>query len=58
MIRGQVGDKVRIIEMNGEPEYTGKTGVIELIDSAGQLHGTWGGCAIIPDVDKYEILND
>ena len=58
MIRGQVGDKVRIIEMNGEPEYKGKTGVIELIDAAGQLHGTWGGCAIIPDVDKYEILND
>lgn len=58
MIRGQVGDKVRIIEMNGEPEYKGKTGVIELIDAAGQLHGTWGGCAIIPDVDKYEIVND
>jgi hypothetical protein len=21
-----------------------------------QIHGTWGGCAIIPTADKYKIL--
>ena len=52
----KLGDKVRIIEMKGEPQYTGKTGTILYIDSIGQLHGTWGGCALIPTEDKYEII--
>ena len=57
------GDKIRVICMSGEPKYTGKIGVVEHIDDAGQLHGTWGGCAIIPTVDQFEInkngeLND
>lgn len=56
MIRGQVGDKIKIIKMDGEPTYAGREGVIESIDSMDQLHGTWGGCAIIPDVDEYEII--
>ncbi len=56
MIRGQVGDTIRIIEMDNEPEYTNKTGVIEFIDDAGQLHGSWGGIAVIPGVDEYEII--
>lgn len=50
------GDKIRIIKMEGEPQYNGKEGVIEFIDDAGQLHGTWGGCALIPEVDKYEKI--
>ena len=53
----KIGDKIRIIEMEGEPGYTGKTGVVDLIDDAGQIHGTWGGCALIPKVDKFEIVN-
>lgn len=52
----KLGDKVRIIEMKGEPQYTGKTGTIIYIDSIGQLHGTWGGCALIPTEDKFEII--
>lgn len=56
MIRGQVGDTIKIIEMKDEPTYKGREGVIESIDSMGQLHGTWGGCAIIPEVDKYEVI--
>lgn len=52
----KVGDKIRIINMEGEPHYAGKVGVVEYIDDAGQVHGSWGGCAIIPDVDSYEIL--
>ena len=41
MTHGQVGDKIKIIKMDGEPEYQGKTGEILLIDAMGQLHGTW-----------------
>ena len=54
----KVGDKIKIISMNGEPQYTGKVGVVDFIDDMGQIHGTWGGCAIIPDVDSFEILNE
>ncbi len=52
----KIGDKVRIIEMKGEPQYTGKEGVVTHIDSIGQIHGTWGGCALIPNEDTYEII--
>ena len=52
----KVGDKLRIINMEGEPQYTGKEGTVEYIDDAGQIHGTWGGCALIPDEDEFEII--
>ena len=52
----KVGDKIRIIIMQGEPQYTGKEGTVEYIDDAGQIHGTWGGYALIPDEDKFEII--
>lgn len=51
-----VGQKIRIIEMYEEPRYNGKEGVIEHIDSLGQLHGSWGGLAVIPETDKIKIL--
>lgn len=38
--------------------YNGRTGVVETVDSFGQLHGTWGGLAVIPGVDKYMNLSD
>lgn len=47
----KVGMNLKIIEMIGEPEYTGKSGVITFIDSMGQLHGTWGGLAVQPERD-------
>ena len=47
----KVGDKIRILSMKGEPHYSGREGVIEFIDSIGQLHGTWGGLAVIPEED-------
>lgn len=50
------GDKIRIIYMDGEPQYTGKEGIVTHIDDAGQIHGTWGGCALIPEVDQYEVI--
>lgn len=52
----KAGDTLRIVEMKGEPHYTGKEGVVKYIDDAGQIHGTWGGCAIIPEVDKFEVI--
>ena len=34
----KIGDRIRIIEMDGEPQYTGKEGEVEFIDSIGQIH--------------------
>ena len=59
----KVGDKIRIVRMddaNGTDyqasTMNGKEGVIELIDGSGQLHGTWGGLAVIPGLDVYEVI--
>jgi hypothetical protein len=52
----KVGNTIKIISMAGEPEYTGKVGKITKIDDAGQLHGTWGGLALIPGDDKFELV--
>ena len=52
----KVGDRIRIIRMAGEPQYSGREGLITSIDDAGQLHGTWGGCAVILEEDDIEIL--
>jgi hypothetical protein len=52
-----VGQKVRIIHLEGEDtRYDGKEGVIEHIDGIGQLHGTWGILAVIPEADDFEII--
>ncbi len=63
--KARVGDVLHIIKMDdtgGKDSaarmYTGKSGIITSIDDAGQLHGTWGGLAVIPGVDEFEILND
>lgn len=52
----KIGDKIRIIHMEDEPQYTGKEGTVEYIDDTGQIHGSWGGCALIPDEDVWELL--
>ena len=54
----KIGDTIKIIEMRGEPHYTDRVGVIELIDDVGQLHGTWGGLAIVPSEDKIKIIKE
>ena len=54
----KVGDRIRIINMDGEPQYTGKEGIIDKIDDAGQIHGSWGGCALIQGLDTYEKIED
>lgn len=52
----KVGDKIRILHIDGEMNYDGAEGVVRRIDSVGQLHGTWGGLAVIPDLDRFEVI--
>lgn len=49
----RAGDKVRINHMEGEPWYTGREGIVRHIDDIGQIHGSWGGCALNMDDDWY-----
>ena len=53
----EIGAIIKIIEMKDEPNYKDKLGVVTYIDSAGQIHGTWGGCALLND-DRFIILNN
>ena len=53
------GDTIRITRLDDPytPEsYVGREGVITHIDSMGQLHGTWGGLAVIPGEDGFIII--
>ena len=43
--------------MEGKAKYANREGVVAHIDDAGQIHGTWVGCAIVPEIDTYQILN-
>ena len=52
-----LGKRIQIIEMVDEPSYTGRVGIVEHIDDMNQLHGTWGGLAVIPGVDKFILLD-
>jgi len=51
-----VGDHLRIVKMAGEPQYANRDGWVTHIDDARQIHGTWGGCALIPGDDEWIIL--
>ena len=53
-----IGDVIKIISMEGEPQYSGKEGTVTLIDDAGQIHGSWGGCALIPECDIFKVIHD
>lgn len=53
-----IGSRIKIIQMKNEPDYDDKIGILQFIDDVGQLHGTWGGCALIPDVDTFVILRN
>lgn len=61
--RFKVGDRIRIVRMEGEPEYSGREGVIEQIyhehpefGFLEQLHGTWGWLAVQPSRDTIEMI--
>lgn len=53
----KIGDYIRIIKMKDEPEYNERIGVVEIIDDEHQIHGTWGGCALIPGVDRFDVIS-
>ena len=63
MKKVKIGNTIRIIRMSDDGGkdlqarmYNGRSGVVEHIDSIGQLHGTWGGLAIIPETDEFEVI--
>ncbi len=56
MNKVNIRDTIKIIRMDGEPQYADREGVVTHIDDAGQIHGTWGGCAIVSEVDEFIIL--
>ena len=53
-----IGDTIKIIKMEGEPQYTNREGVVTHIDDAGQIHGTWGGCALISKIDDFIMIRN
>ena len=59
------GMRIKILEMfdnhgldERAREYNGRIGDITMIDDAGQLFGTWGGLAVLPDKDVFIVLTD
>lgn len=54
----KIGDTVKIIRMDGEPDYDGKVGVVECIDDMGQFHGTWGTLAIQLNRDDVVAIKE
>lgn len=56
----KVGDRIRILRLDDpyDESYPGREGIVENIDDMGQLHGTWGGLAVIPNEDIFEIIKD
>ena len=56
----KVGTLVQIVQLKDEPvaPLYGRTGIVEFIDDAGQIHGTWGSLAILPDVDNWLVLKN
>ena len=56
----KVGDKIKIIQLDDKygAHYAGREGVITVIDDMGQLHGTWGGLALIPSLDKIVKIGE
>lgn len=62
--KASVGDTIQILDFArdndgelpmSEQKLIGKTGVVTHIGGMGELHGTWGGLAVLTD-DKYKII--
>ena len=55
----EVGMKLLIIHVVDDiVDYSGRVGVITHIDDIGQLHGTWGGLALVPDLDDFIVVEE
>lgn len=57
----KVGDTIKILWVDDFgyviDSYIGREGIVQFIDGIGQLHGTWGGLAIIPGTDNFKVIN-
>lgn len=53
-----VGKRIRILRMDGEPQYGEREGMVKHVDDMGHLHGTWGGLAVIPSKDMFEVIQE
>ena len=52
-----LGKKIRINHLQGEDgRYDGKEGVVTRIDDMGNLHGSWGGLAVIVEEDDLSVI--
>ena len=51
----KVGDMIHIFHMFGESEYADREGIVRYIDDMDQIHGTWGGCALVSG-DDFVVL--
>ena len=51
------GDIIHIYTMFGEPEYKDCEGIVRYIDDMNQIHGSWGGLALLFS-DDWTILDD
>ena len=56
--KAKEGDIIKIVRLDDQYDHTypGRIGEVKFVDSMGQLHGTWGGLAVVPEVDEYEII--
>ncbi len=54
----KVGDTIRITKLDDpyDKSYVGREGVVEFIDSMDQIHGSWGGLALIPGEDDFIVI--
>lgn len=51
-----LGKTIKIVDMEGETCYNNRYGTVTHVDDLGQLHGTWGGCAVLPELDTFIII--
>lgn len=56
MVHVNIGDKIRINYMKGEPQMTGVEGTVKYIDDFNQIHCAEFGLAVLPDMDDYEVI--
>ena len=56
--RYPTGTRIELLYMNDpySPVHTGTKGTVVCVDDMGQIHGSWGGCALIPGVDEFEVI--
>ncbi len=55
-INSLLGKTIKIINMKGEPNYSGKIGIVTYIDDQEQLFGSWDGLAVNIKTDDFIIL--